>query len=64
MNKSPKERGLDPFVQPHRRSPRIYMNFLNFLEVKRSITRGGKEVGSYVLMWNVLGEQVSMMETV
>ena len=39
------------------------MNFKKKLEVKRSIMRGGREVGNYVLMWNILREQVSMMET-
>ena len=63
MNKSPKERGLNPFVQAHSRSPGVLLNFLNFLEVKRSIIKGGREMGSYVLMWNIIGEQVSMMET-
>ena len=45
MNKSPKERGPDLFVQAHRRSLRIFLNFLKILEVKRSIIKGGKEVG-------------------
>ena len=63
MNKSLKEKGLDPFVQAYRRSLRIFLNFKIFLEVKQSIIRGGREVGSYLLMWNILWEQVYMMET-
>ena len=40
------------------------MNFFKKkLEVKQSIIKGGREIGSYMLMWNILGEQVSMMET-
>ena len=27
MNKSPKEKGLDTFVQAHRRSPRVFLKF-------------------------------------
>ena len=60
MNKSPKEMGTYPFVQAHRRSPEIFMNFLKFYEVKRNIIRGGREV--YVVMLNILEEQVSMIE--
>ena len=63
MNKSPKARGLDSFVQAHKRSPRVFMKILIFLEVKRSFIRGVEKWGSYVLMWNMLEEQVSMMET-
>ena len=63
MNKSPKERGSDLFVQAHRRSPGLFLNFLKKIEVKRSIISGGNEVSSYMLMWNILGEQVSMIET-
>ena len=39
------------------------MNFFNFLKVKRSIIRGDREMGSYVLMWNILRENVFMMKT-
>ena len=41
----------------------IYEFFLIFLEVKRSIIRYGREMESYMLMWNIFGEQVFMMET-
>ena len=34
MNKSLREIGLDPFVQAHRRSLGVVMNFLNYFEVK------------------------------
>ena len=44
MNKSLKERDIDPFVQTHRRCPRVFIKFLNFLEVERSFIRGGREV--------------------
>ena len=37
MNKSPEERGLDPFVQAHKRSPRVFLKFLKFLDVKRNL---------------------------
>ena len=45
MNKSSKENGMDPFVQAHRRSLRVFMKILNCLEVKQSFIRYGKEVG-------------------
>ena len=45
MNKISKERSLDPFVQVYRRSPGVFMKILNFLEVKRSFIRVGREVG-------------------
>ena len=63
MNKSLKERSLDPFVQAHRRSPRIFLKILKVLQIKQSVIRGGRKVGSYVLMWNILVEQVFMIET-
>ena len=63
MNKSPKENGPDPYVQTHRKSPGKFLNFYIFLKVKRIIISGGREMDSYVLMWNMLVEQVSMMET-
>ena len=40
------------------------MNFFKKFEVKRSIIKDGREMGNYVLMWNILGEQVSTMENV
>ena len=45
MNKSPKERDSDPFVQAHRRSPVVFMKFLNFLEIKQRFIRGSREMG-------------------
>ena len=39
------------------------MNLKKKKEIKQSIIRGGRKMGSYMLMWNMLGEQVSMMET-
>ena len=36
--------------------------FLKFLKIKQSIIRGGREVDSYVMVWNIDGEQVSIME--
>ena len=63
MNKSSEDRGPNPFVQAHRRSPMVFMKFLNFSKVKRSFIRGGREVGSYVMIWNILEEQDSIMET-
>ena len=45
MNKILKERHLNPFVQAHGRSPMEFMEFLNFVEVKQSFIRSGKEVG-------------------
>ena len=41
MNKSPYKRGIDPFEQAHGKSPRVFMKFLKFLEIKLS----GREVG-------------------
>ena len=63
MNKSPKEKGSNPFVQAHIRSLGVFMIFFLNLEVKRNIIRGGREVDSYVLMWNILREQVFTVET-
>ena len=63
MNKSPKERSPNAVIQAHRRSPGIILNFFTFFKIKQNIIRGGGEVSSYVLMWNILEEQVSMMET-
>ena len=65
MNKSPKEKGSNPFVQAHIRSLGVFMIFFSLnLEVKRNIIiRGGREVDSYALMWNILREQVSTVET-
>ena len=63
MNKSPKEKSSDLFIQAQIRSPGIFMIFfLKFLEVKRSIIRYDREVGCYVLMLNILKEQVSMIK--
>ena len=45
MNKNPKKKGSNPFVQAHRRSLAVFMKILNFLEVKRSFIRGGRKVG-------------------
>ena len=44
MNKSPRKNGPYPFVQAHRRSPGVFLNFLNYFEVKQSIIRCDKEV--------------------
>ena len=63
MNKSLKERGPNAFIQAHRRSPGVILNFLKHFKIKQNIIRGGREVRSYVLMGNILEEQVSMMET-
>ena len=63
MNKIPKERGPDPFVQAYTRSPGVFMNFLKNFGSQTKHIKCGREMGSYVLMWNILGEQVSMMET-
>ena len=43
VSKSPKEMG-QIHLYKHKRSPRIFVNFLKFLEVKQSIIRGGREV--------------------
>ena len=63
MNKSPKEKGLDPLVQARRRIPWAFMKFLKIFEVKRSFVEVSEKLSGYVLMWNILGKQVSMMET-
>ena len=43
MGKSLSENNPDPFVQGHRRSPGVFMNFLNYFEVKQNIIRCGGE---------------------
>ena len=44
MNKSQRENYSDPFIQAHIRNPSVFMNFLNYFEVKRNIFRCGREV--------------------
>ena len=63
MNKSLKENDSGPFVRAHRRSLVVFLKILNFLEIKQSFIRDGRKVGSYMLMLNMLEEQVSIMET-
>ena len=63
INKSSKERGSDPFVQAHRRSTRVFLKFFKFWKPREALSEVVEKCGSYMLMWNILGEQVSMMET-
>ena len=63
MNKSSKERDPNPFVQAHRRSPEVFLKFLNFWKSNEALSEVAEKWSSYVLMWNILGEQVFMMET-
>ena len=60
MNKSPDKRGPNPFEQAHKKSLRVFLNFLKFLEVKRSFIKSGREVGQ---LCDFIEEQDSLMET-
>ena len=45
MNKSSDKIGSNPFEQVHRKSLRVFMKILKFLEVKRRFIKSGIEVG-------------------
>ena len=60
MTKSLKERGLDPFVQAHRRRSKDIYEYFKFFGSQMKHNQRWQRSG---LMWNILGEQVSMMET-
>ena len=62
MNKSPDKSGLDPQEQDHRRNPWVFLKISKFWKSNEALSKVAKKWGNYVLMWNILKEQASIME--
>ena len=59
MNKClDRKRPKSIYTSPYKKSRGI-LKILNFLEVKQSFIISGRELGSYLQMWNFLDEQDS-----